>query len=180
MSAAKAFRRTLLGVHVVEFGGWARPAGRQGTSGPGGDGDAGNAWIGAISSASTPAAAVAPRRSVRRSIWKQCAPGCRTRLLAQPAHPAEDRFLSLPARSRRPDFVLATPTPSSHNASMEEAHVFTIDIAQDARQLGRYRWSVSENMKVRDTSFYSFTTRREAQADADKFVEKLKAIWQPH
>jgi CO/xanthine dehydrogenase Mo-binding subunit len=51
---------------------------------------------------------------------------------------------------------------------------------QDARQHGRYRWSVYENMKVRDTSFYSFTTRREAQADADKFVEKLKAIWQPH
>jgi hypothetical protein len=69
--------------------------------------------------------------------------------------------------------------PSSHNASMEEAHVFTIDVAQDARQRGRYRWSVSENMKVRDTSFYSFTTRREAQADADKFVETLKAIWQP-
>jgi hypothetical protein len=63
---------------------------------------------------------------------------------------------------------------------MEEAHVFTIDVAQDALQRGRYRWSVSENMKVRDTSFYSFTTRREAQADADKFVEKLKAIWQPH
>ena len=63
---------------------------------------------------------------------------------------------------------------------MEEAHVFTIDIAQDARQLGRYRWSVSENMKVRDTSFYSFATRREAQADADKFVEKLKAVWQSH
>ena len=76
-------------------------------------------------------------------------------------------------------FALATLTPSSHNASMEEAHVFTIDVAQDARQRGRYRWSVSENMKVRDTSFYSFTTRREAQADADKFVEKLKAIWQP-
>ncbi len=77
-------------------------------------------------------------------------------------------------------FALATLTPSSHNASMEEARVFTIDVAQDARQRRRYRWSVSENMKVRDTSFYSFTTRWEAQADADKFVEKLKAMWQPH
>jgi hypothetical protein len=76
--------------------------------------------------------------------------------------------------------ALATLTPSSHNASMEESHVFTIDVAQDVRQRGRYRWSVSENMKVRDTSFYSFTTRQQAQADADKFVEKLKAIWQPH
>jgi hypothetical protein len=35
-------------------------------------------------------------------------------------------------------------------------------------------------MKVRGTSFYSFKTGREAQADADKFVETLKAIWQPH
>ena len=77
-------------------------------------------------------------------------------------------------------FALATLTPSSHNAGIEEAHVFTIDVAQDGRHRGRYRWSVSENMKVRDTSFYSFATRREAQADADKFVEKLKAIWQPH
>jgi hypothetical protein len=77
-------------------------------------------------------------------------------------------------------FALATLTPLSHNASVEEAHVFTIEVAQDARQRGRYRWSVSENMKVRDTSFYSFTTRRQAQADADKFVEKLKAIWQPY
>jgi hypothetical protein len=63
---------------------------------------------------------------------------------------------------------------------MEEAHVFATDVAQDARQRGRYRWSVSEDIKVRDTSFYSFVTRRQAQADADKFVEKLKAIWQPH
>jgi hypothetical protein len=62
---------------------------------------------------------------------------------------------------------------------MEEAHVFTIDVAQDARQLGRDRWSVSENMKLRDTSFYSFATRREAQADADKFVEMLKAFGNP-
>jgi hypothetical protein len=77
-------------------------------------------------------------------------------------------------------FALAARKPSSHNASMEEAHVFAIDVARDARQRGRSRLSVSENTKVRDTSFYSFTTRREAQADADKFVEKLKAIWQPH
>jgi hypothetical protein len=68
--------------------------------------------------------------------------------------------------------------PLRHSASGKCDDVFTIDVAQDARQRGR--WSVSENIKVRDTSFYSFTTRREAQVDADKFVEKLKAIWQPH
>jgi hypothetical protein len=69
--------------------------------------------------------------------------------------------------------------PLRHSATGKCADVFTIDVARDARQHGRYRWSVSENMKVRDTSFYSFTTRREAQVDADKFVEKLKAIGSP-
>jgi hypothetical protein len=63
---------------------------------------------------------------------------------------------------------------------MEKTHDFTIDVAQDARQRGRYRWSISENAKVRDTSFYSFATRQEAQADANKFVEKLNAVWHPH
>ncbi len=81
---------------------------------------------------------------------------------------------------RRQSVALATKMPLPHNAKMEESHAFTIDVAQDARQRGRYRWSISEDMKVRDTSFYSFATKREAQADADKFVEKLKAIWQPH
>ena len=67
-----------------------------------------------------------------------------------------------------------------HKAMVEENRVFTIDVAQDARQRGRYRWSISEDMRVRDRSFYSFATRREAQDDADRFVEKLKAVWQPH
>jgi len=80
----------------------------------------------------------------------------------------------------RPNLALATKMPLPHNAKKEESHAFTIDVAQDARQRGRYRWSISADMKVRDTSFYSFATKREAQADADKFVEKLKAIWQPH
>ena len=83
-------------------------------------------------------------------------------------------------RRRDGYLALATLTPSSHNANMEEAHVFTIDVAQDARQRCRYRWSVSKNVKVRDASFYSLTTRWEAQVDADKFVETLKAIWRPH
>ena len=44
--------------------------------------------------------------------------------------------------------------PLRHGATGKCADVFIIDVAQDARQRGRYRWSVSENMKVRDTSFY--------------------------
>jgi hypothetical protein len=30
---------------------------------------------------------------------------------------------------------------------------------------------------VRDKSFYSFATKREAQNDADKFVLKLNSVW---
>jgi len=63
---------------------------------------------------------------------------------------------------------------------MAEDSAFTISVAQDALRPGRYRWSVSENRKVRDTSLFSFATKREAQADADKFVEKLTAIWRSH
>ena len=33
-------------------------------------------------------------------------------------------------------FALAALTPSSHNASVEETDVFTIDVAQDTRQRG--------------------------------------------
>jgi hypothetical protein len=61
----------------------------------------------------------------------------------------------------RPNFALATKTPLPHNAKTEGNHAFTIEVVQDARQPGRYRWSVAEDTKVRDTSFYSFATRRE-------------------
>ncbi len=63
---------------------------------------------------------------------------------------------------------------------MIENPTFTISVAPDAQRPGRYRWNISENSKVRDKSLYSFATRREAQADADKFVGKLDAIWRPH
>jgi hypothetical protein len=47
------------------------------------------------------------------------------------------------------------------------------EIARDVERPGRYRWSVSENMRLRKKSLYSFATRREAQADADKFVSHI-------
>jgi hypothetical protein len=77
------------------------------------------------------------------------------------------------------NLALAALTLQAHNATMGESQAFTIDVAPDARNRGRYRWSVSEDRKVRDTSFYSFPSKREAQADADKFVAKLNAIWHP-
>ena len=55
--------------------------------------------------------------------------------------------------------------------------VFTSDVAKDIGNPCRYRWNIYENKKVRDRSFYSFATKREAQNDADKFIRKLDAIW---
>jgi hypothetical protein len=58
---------------------------------------------------------------------------------------------------------------------MAEPRVFAIKIEPDVDRPGRFRWIVSEGMKIGDKSLYSFATRREAQADADGFVGKLKA-----
>lgn len=60
---------------------------------------------------------------------------------------------------------------------MEEVRAFAIKIEPDAGRPGRYRWKIFDGGKARDTSVYSFATQREAQADADKFVEKLNATW---
>ena len=72
---------------------------------------------------------------------------------------------------------LAKQTPLAHNGIMTESPVFRTDIAKDTGNPNRFRWSIYENNKVRDKSFYSFATRREAQSDADKFVRKLNSIW---
>ena len=73
----------------------------------------------------------------------------------------------------------------AHNGLMTESPVlttdvvavFTTDIVKDAGNPNRFRWNIYENQKVRDKSFYSFATKREAQNDADKFVRKLHAVW---
>ena len=61
---------------------------------------------------------------------------------------------------------------------MEEPSPFTIHIVSDPDRFGRYRWRIIEQGKARDASMYSFATKREAQADAEKFVEKLLITWQ--
>jgi hypothetical protein len=63
---------------------------------------------------------------------------------------------------------------------MADAPRFTVDVAEDVARPGSYRWTVSEDMKVRDKSLYSFRTKREAQRDADKFVQQLDGIWPTH
>ena len=60
---------------------------------------------------------------------------------------------------------------------MTTSGMFITDVVKDVGKPNRYRWNIYDNEKVRDKSFYSFATKREAQTDADKFVEKLNAIW---
>jgi hypothetical protein len=60
---------------------------------------------------------------------------------------------------------------------MTEPHAFTTAVVPNFDQRGRWRWSVFEDGKIRDKSLWSFSSRREAQADADQFVAKLDATW---
>ena len=75
------------------------------------------------------------------------------------------------------DFPLAPVSRRLHNANMPEDSPFVVKVERDAERQGRFRWRVFENGIMRDASVYSFATKREAQVDADKFVEKLNATW---
>ena len=65
----------------------------------------------------------------------------------------------------------------AHSAAMPEIEPYTVRIREDANRPGRYRWEVFETKHLRDSSMFSFATKREAQTDADKFVVKLIATW---
>jgi hypothetical protein len=62
--------------------------------------------------------------------------------------------------------------------AVTDAASLTVKVEPDSVRLCRYRWAVLEGGRQRDRSVYTFATRREAQADADRFVEKLKTTWQ--
>jgi hypothetical protein len=74
-------------------------------------------------------------------------------------------------------YLLAKQTLLEHNALMTDSAVFSTDVVKDIGNPNRFRWNIYENKRVRDKSFYSFATKREAQNDADKFVRKLDSIW---
>jgi hypothetical protein len=65
----------------------------------------------------------------------------------------------------------------AQGATMTDRPIFTTDVVKDIGNPNRFRWNIYENQRVRDRSFYSFATKREAQNDADKFVRKLDSIW---
>jgi hypothetical protein len=74
-------------------------------------------------------------------------------------------------------YLLAKQTQLEHNAIMTDSAVFLTDVVKDIGNPNRFRWNIYENKRVRDKSFYSFATKREAQNDADKFVRKLNSVW---
>jgi hypothetical protein len=51
--------------------------------------------------------------------------------------------------------------------TMTESPLFMTDVVKDIGNPNRFRWNIYENRKVRDKSFYSFATKREAQSDAE-------------
>ena len=65
----------------------------------------------------------------------------------------------------------------AQDAKMTDGPLFTTDVVKDIGNPNRFRWNIYENQRVRDKSFYSFATKREAQNDADKFVLKLNSVW---
>jgi hypothetical protein len=65
----------------------------------------------------------------------------------------------------------------AQDGKMTDGPIFTTDVVKDIDNPNRFRWNIYENKRVRDKSFYSFATKREAQNDADKFVLKLNSVW---
>ena len=59
---------------------------------------------------------------------------------------------------------------------MANNHPFTINIELNVEErVRRYCWSVCESGRPRDHSSSSYATMRDAQADADKVMQKLIA-----
>ena len=75
------------------------------------------------------------------------------------------------------EIFLATEAAQEHNSIMTYSALFTTAVVKDTGNPNRFRWNIYDNEKVRDKSFYSFATKREAQTDSDRFVQKLNAIW---
>jgi hypothetical protein len=69
-----------------------------------------------------------------------------------------------------------SPRPS-HNSSMDQDHPYTIKVEPHGFRPGRFRWSVREDGRECDRSSDSYATRGEAEAEADKVMQKLIAKW---
>jgi hypothetical protein len=60
---------------------------------------------------------------------------------------------------------------------MSKDHPFSIKVIPDPEREGRFRWTIYESGKQRDRSQDSFATRREAESDAIKVMQKRISTW---
>jgi hypothetical protein len=60
---------------------------------------------------------------------------------------------------------------------MGEKHPFTLDVVADPLRHSRYRWTVCEGNQIHVRSPYSHATRREAEKEAAKAVERRVERW---
>src|SRR5271154_2622689 len=82
-----------------------------------------------------------------------------------------------PARLRRPNFVLATPTPLAHIAIMVEIHPYSFNVVTDPLRDSRYRWTVCEGNQIHMRSPCSYATRSEAEKEAARAVSRRVEHW---
>jgi hypothetical protein len=65
----------------------------------------------------------------------------------------------------------------AHNAAMRETDLFTSRIEPDPLYAGRFRWTVCEGSQIHLRSPHSYATKREAEQEADKAMQKLASTW---
>ena len=120
------------------------------------------------------------------SACRRRRPSCRPSHEFQPRRLSGPSLLAIPrlaaqkAAHNVPNFRIATPGSAARVGANAPLELGMPRRSAIANLIVSHAQLVPPSRSWRDTSFYSFTTRREAQADADKFVEKLKAILQPH
>jgi hypothetical protein len=61
--------------------------------------------------------------------------------------------------------------------SVGEKHPFTFNVVADPLRQSRYRWTVCEGNQIHVRSPYSYATRREAEKEAAKAVERRLERW---
>ena len=60
---------------------------------------------------------------------------------------------------------------------MAATHPYTFKIEPDPMRELRYRWSVCEGEQIHRRSPHSYATRREAEAEATKAVQRQAETW---
>jgi hypothetical protein len=66
---------------------------------------------------------------------------------------------------------------SAHNVTMNKAERFSVKIEADPLGAGRFRWTVREGTQIHLRSPHSYATRREAEQEADKALQKFAETW---